>query len=539
MWARNLLFAACCFAGFAALAGGILQGERTIEPDSFRPGVYQREDFRSVIETVNTEFQTDWQDAGLQAAGRADDLTICRRISLALTGTIPSLEEIRAIEAQPAEYRIQWWLSHLLEDRRYADYVGERFARVYVGTDNGPFLVFRRGRFVTWLADQLEANVAYDQIVRQLIADTGLWTDSPAVNFVTATLDQNNDSQPDIMRLTRRVSRAFLGVRLDCVQCHDDHMGSDWLQSDFHELGAFFSEARMSPVGIRDSKKEYEFQYLYEDTPETIPPTVPFYEELLPESGPRRERLARWVTHPDNAAFARTAVHRVWALMFGSPMFEAVDNIPLEGPFPPGLETLAADFVEHDYDLKRLIRLIAATDAFQRDSRADIEVTPLHEARWAAFPLTRLRPEQVAGSLLQASSLTTIDAESHILLRIGRYFQQNEFVKRYGDTGEDEFGAHGGTIPQRLLMMNGNLVKEKTRDNLIGNASTRIAVLAPDDEKAVETAYLTILTRRPSEVELDHFTQTRLKGTRNKARIRALEDMYWTLLNSTEFSWNH
>jgi hypothetical protein len=542
MWKRNFLFIGLCLFGFAVLAGGILQGGRAIEPTGFDPDIFESDDFRRTVDAVNREFQDDWKLAGLDAAPRAPDLTICRRLSLGLTGTVPSLEEIRQIEAQPDEQRVDWWVSRLLADRRYSDYVAERFARVFVGTEDGPFLVYRRRRFVTWLADQLAKAgpdaVPYDEVVRELIANTGLWTDSPAVNFVTVTLDKNNDNAPDLNRLTRRVSRAFLGVRLDCVQCHDDNLGGDWLQADFHGLAAFFSDARMSPTGIRDRRKDYEFQFLGRDEAEVVPPNVPFYPELLDPSGPRRQQLARWVTHPDNKALARTTVNRVWALLFGTSMFETVDNIPLEGPFPPGLQTLADDFVEHGYDLRRLIRLIAATDAFQRDSRADHEITQPHEQHWAAFPLTRLRPEQVAGSLLQASSLTTIDAESNILVRIARAAQQGEFVRRYGDTGEDEFGAHGGTIPQRLLLMNGNVLKEKTKENLVLNASTRIAALAPDDAKAIETAYLSILTRRPTDMESRHFAN-RLGGAKQTQRNRRMEDVYWTLLNSSEFSWNH
>jgi hypothetical protein len=123
-------------------------------------------------------------------------------------------------------------------------------------------------------------------------------------------------------------------------------------------------------------------------------------------------------------------------------------------------------------------------------------------------------------------------------VRIARAIGQNEFVERYGDVGEAELEASGGTIPQRLLMLNGNLVHEKTKDNLIGNASTRIAMLAPDDEAAVETAYLALLTRRPSETEAEHFIQ-RLANTSGDQRSRVMADLYWALVNGTEYSWNH
>jgi hypothetical protein len=152
--------------------------------------------------------------------------------------------------------------------------------------------------------------------------------------------------------------------------------------------------------------------------------------------------------------------------------------------------------------------------------------------------MTRLRPEQVVGALLQSASLSTIDSSSHILVRLARTVGQNDFVNRYGDGGAEEFADRGGTIPQRLLMMNGGIVFDKTKDDLVGNAATRIAALSPDDATAVETAFLTVLTRRPDETEREHF-EKQLAGARGGERRERLSDLVWTLLNTTEFSWNH
>ncbi|MCU0879147.1 MAG: DUF1553 domain-containing protein, partial [Pirellulaceae bacterium] len=203
----------------------------------------------------------------------------------------------------------------------------------------------------------------------------------------------------------------------------------------------------------------------------------------------------------------------------------------------------ADDFVAHGYDVRRLLRLMAGSEPFTRDSRAEFEILPEHERRWAAFPLTRLRPEQVAGSLIQASSLTTINGEAHIVMRLVKFGQTNDFVTRYGDLGEDEFTARGGTIPQRLLLMNGELVKERTQPNPLMSATSRIAGLSSDPATQIEAAYLTTLSRRPSAEELAHFVarfEEVAPDARNReARALVLEDLYWTLVNSTEFSWNH
>jgi len=550
MWRRNLLFATLCLIALTGLAAGLWRVEQPATPASFVVDRYDQDSYRGVIEQVNAQWRGHWQEAGVRPAPRADELTLARRLSLSLTGTVPSFEEIRRLEELPAEQRLEWHLSNLLEDQRYADYLAERLARAYVGTENGPFLAYRRRRFLIWLAECLRENKPYDEIVRPLICDDGLWTDSPAVNFVTVTLDQNKNNQPDPIRLAGRTTRAFLGVRIDCLQCHDNNLEGklalgtedaprEGLQSDFHRLAAFFSETQSSLFGVRDNnQEEYKYTYLGAAEETVVPPVPPFAGELLTEEGTRRQRLANWVTHPENKAFARAIVNRVWALMLGKPLVEPIDDIPLFGDFPPGLETLAADFVANHFDLRRLIRVIAATEVFQRDSRADFEVEQRHEDAWAVFPLTRLRPEQMAGGVIQAASLTTIDADSNIFARLGKFGGQNDFIRRYGDTGEDEFDERAGTIAQRLLMMNGNLVKDRTKKDLVNNAATRIAQLAPTDEKAIETAYLATLTRRPSSAEMTHFAQ-RLDGLQGDARADCLEDLYWVLLNSTEFSWNH
>jgi len=499
--------------------------------------------FTSVVQRINAAFDKSWREAEIDSAPAAAVLTIARRLSLGLTGTLPSLEEIRLLEAKHPDQAIQWWLTHLFEDRRYSDYVSERLARAYVGVEDGPFLIYRRHRMVDWLGEQLRQNRPYDQLVRSLINAHGIWTTQPEVNFLTVTVDQNQKPQaPDEVKLAGRVSRAFLGVRLNCVQCHNDLLGHRWKQQDFHELAAFFSPADLSLTGVQDNaKRKYEVRYHGKEEKESVRPGVPFHPELLPVDGALRERLAKWVTHPRNRAFGRTTVNRIWALLYNRSLVEPVDDIPLEGPYPPGLEILADDLVAHDYDLQRLIRLIAATRAFQSDSAMHSDarqVTNEQEKLYASFPMTRLRPEQVAGSVIQSSSLHTLNSQSHVLFRIVRFIQQGEFIKRYGDIGEDEFNQRSGTIPQQLLLMNGELVNKRSEENVLFNASTRIALLAPDDASAVETAYLCALTRRPTSSEKKYFTAL-LKGTKGKTRNQIMEDLYWTLLNTTEFSWNH
>lgn len=537
--------------GCVTVVAATLSRRPRIDPPRGVAAHYRASNFRETLRLANLQIEELAKKAGVQIAQPADNLAVARRISLALVGSGLSLEEIRALSLVNEDRQIEWWTNYILQDRRWADYFAERIARAYVGADEGPFLLFRRRKFTMWLADQLESETRYDKIVREVLSSEGLWTDNPQVNFVTATMDNGEEGRADPVRLAGRTARVFLAQHIDCLQCHDDFLGnlnfgpSDkyvaGAQSHFHELAAFFSgTALANPVfqGIREDGKEYLYKYLGEEEEKLVKPQVPFAPELLPAEGKPRQRLASWVTHPDNRAFARATVNRVWALMLQRPLVTPVDSIPLDDSVTPVLDTLAADFSANDYDLKRLIRLIVQSDAFRRSSRAEFDITAKHEDCWAVFPLTQLRPEQVAQSAFQASKLAAVDYSSSIVTQLQSFGNRNEFLKRFGDRGEDEFDEEAVTITQRLVLMNGNSTRDYTKVDLVNNASSRIGALVSNDAKAVELMYLSTLNRRPSETELAKFTDY-LAGKRNNTRARAVADICWALLNSTEFSWNH
>jgi hypothetical protein len=191
-----------------------------------------------------------------------------------------------------------------------------------------------------------------------------VWTTSPAVNFITVTSEPGKG--PDEKKLAAKISRAFLGVRIDCVECHDGKLGSPWKQSDFHQLAAYFGQAKFDFTGLRDDpKQQYKTRYLGETEPAVISTKVPWKPELLPEKGAPRSKLADWITAKENKTFARTLVNRLWALLFNKPLVTPVDDLPLDGPFPPGMELLAEDFIAHDFD--DLCHVLADLHAFFND----------------------------------------------------------------------------------------------------------------------------------------------------------------------------
>jgi hypothetical protein len=543
------LLVVACVAAIVAAVSRVPVGEQPAAVRSAAAG-----DLEAAVARVDAWFTSRWREAGLEAAAPASDLQVLRRLSLALHGTIPSLEEIRQFESDTRADRLSAWIDRLLEDRRFSDYFAERLARSFVGKEEGQFVLFRRDRFTDWLRSQLRAGAPYDQMVRSMIAQKGLWTGKPEVNFVTAAI-ANEDI--DRNKLTGRTARAFLGQRIDCAQCHD-HPFAHWKQSDFEGLAAWYGQVDYTIVGVEDKLRRKdgrpaEFEVVDRKTTQrrVVAPAVPFHAEWLPEEGTRRQRLAAWVTHPRNRRFDRAIANRVWALMFGRAFHEPVDDLPdpdeSAGATPGLLDLLANDFQNAGRDLRRLIRLIAHSAPFRAasgyeplqapDDEAAASLHARAQAAWALFPMARLRPEQVIGAMLQSSSVQTVDQNSHLLMRAVRFFQEGAFVREYGDLGDNELLDRGGTIPQRLLLLNGELARDAAKAGPF-NASGRIGALASTDRKRVETAFLVCLTRLPTDAELAWFTR-QFEGAAGSERQAVMEDLVWVLFNSTEFSWNH
>ena len=474
--ARDVLFLGVVLGGTGSIGAGLWH-RPTASTAQAPPATRLASDIEPIVAQVDATFAKRWTGQKMVPAERASDMVQMRRLSLALCGTVPSLEEIRRFEARPKEGRLEEWLDGLLHDRRCTDYLAERLARAYVGTEDGPFIVFRRRRFIAWLSDMLLENRRYDGLVRDLIADSGLWTDHPATNFVSVTHDPEfgkpdsgasgcpgGPGVPGRPHRLRPVPRSPVSA----------------LEANrFPRAGLVFRRRSIQLAGhSRRRRNEYRPPDKKTREPVTVEPCVPFRAELKPGSGSPREQLAAWVTNPRNDNFSQATVNRVWALLLGRPLAEPVDDLPAVGTLDPVLVQLAGDFASHGFNLRRLIRVVAATQVFQQDSEFTGTPADDQEEAWAVFPMTRLRPEQVAGALFQAGSVTTLGSQSHWFIRLVTYTGRNDFVKRYGDTGEDEFDARAGTIPQRLLLMNGEIVRDKIKDGFF-TAAGRIADLRP------------------------------------------------------------
>src|SRR5439155_792127 len=189
-------------AGAGALSWLLFPAAVPPRGQGFDPATVRDPEFAGVVREIDAAFAEAWEVAGVKPAPEAPELAVARRISLALTGSVPSVQEIRQYESPAVRRfstgeRYQWWLAGTFQDRRYGDYLAERVARATVGVEDGPPFVYRRHRFTSWLADQLMENRPYDELVRELIATDGFSTNRPASNFILSTLDPTNKNTPD------------------------------------------------------------------------------------------------------------------------------------------------------------------------------------------------------------------------------------------------------------------------------------------------------------------------------------------------------
>jgi len=567
------------------------------EPDRGERRVVSDEESASLVAAVDSHLVTSWEQAALEPAPEVDGLTLMRRLWLDLLGTTPSLLEVRAFQKVPAGQQRGWLIERVLADERFDSILAERLARIAVGGQDAKMgdLIYRRRRLVSWLTGQVRRNRPWDSLVRELIQSEGLSTDTPAVNFTVS-----QDANP--VKLAAQTTRAFLGLRIDCAQCHD-HPFARWKQSDFEGLAAYYARVRQNIGGVREVKEgELEFQLpsreasmgmapamgempmdaTHADVAEVgsesetadkeplvkapfgqpvlllprkdgkkrkrdpnlktriVAPQVPFSPELLPDVTSRRKALAAWLTSPKNPFFAKALVNRFWSWLLGAGLVEPVDELDTTTPSDPRLlELLAERFVASGFDLKVLVRAIVSTKAYRLDSAPgevgeDYDFGDAAEA-YALRNLKPLRGDQLGASILQAGSLQPYDQRRAPLLRFANYTQRNEFAQRHGDDLSQE-EAQDETLLQRLHLLNGKFLREVTKDDDIFAPVTRLALLAPTDEAAVEAAFLITLTRRPTPEEAKPYVE-RLRRLEGDARSKLMADLLWTLLNSTEFAW--
>ena len=417
--------------------------------------------------------------------------------------------------------------------------------------------------FEAWLRKELTNNVGYDRMVRELltapVAQGGVrgvaaygagGDESPAAYYFAKDLKPEN--------LGGATARVFLGVKIECAQCHNHPFG-DWKREQFWGYAAFFAGIQRQQQGdfaVPGPEDAGKHELTIPNLNKVV--SASFLDGKKPDWAARpnaREALADWVTAPDNPYFARAAVNRVWYTFFGAGLTDPVDEmVGGQGvaSHPEVLDELARQFIAHNYDLKYLMQVIARTREYQLSS-ARSDPSQDDARRFARMPLRGLTPEQLFDSLAEAVYYPRQGQDPNQSIRVialGGGSPREEFRTKFA-RGTDRATEAQTSILPALTLMNGRLIGDAT--SLERSELLAAVVDSPfmDTKERIETLYLATLTRKPREKDLARLVayvdgggayaddRPTTPEEKQKRYQQALADVFWALLNSGEFYLNH
>jgi len=533
-----------------------------------------------VIERVNTYIERSWQANGIEPSPRASDGEWARRVTLDVVGHIPSYERLMNFLEDDLPDKRAKYVDALLNDPDYVRHWTNIWANLLVGRaadgDN-------RRALERWLRRALYRNMPYNEFVYELISAEGSVQENGAVAYVASHLNEN------AVPATSRTSRLFLGLQVQCTQCHN-HPFNDWKQSQFWSMNGFFRGTRRqggnddNPLRLTDNPTKQLISYekrngLLQMTRRQFVDgtTVTMDNEAEP-----REQLAKLVTDPGKPYMARALVNRMWGHFFGYGFTRPIDDMGPHNPpsHPELLEYLTTQFKESGYDVKRLIRWITRSRPYNLTStygehnamdNPSAGNTPLFSKMY----LKQFTAEQLYDSLLIATDADKSGRTSGQAQKQRRAWLR-QFVRAFGTDENDEATTFNGTIPQALLLMNGNLIQSAVNGKqgsflrkVLDAPGGDLRALNDDDgkrrrprrgvrrrlrskaalkrlrerqakaiPKRIETLFLVTLARKPTQTEMESFDAA-YKEAGYTDPIVGLQDVFWALLNSNEFIINH
>lgn len=506
---------------------------------------------------VDREVATRWTEEQLEPAPPADDAEFLRRTYLNIVGRIPSCSEVQMFleETRPDKRRAV--VDRLLESPAYpTHFAGILRAAIVPEVNADPQLQFQGAAgFEQWLRRRIAEDAGYDRIARELLtAPAG--GPGPGFYFIAKGAKPEN--------LAAGASRVFLGVRIECAQCHN-HPFAKWKREQFWQFAAFFAgvdrpangrigdDARLSELKIPGLEKVVQARFLDDSKPN------------LSGSGKPREALANWMTAADNAYFAKTSVNRIWAHFFGTGIVDPIDDFDESNPpsHPQLLDTMAAEFTRQKCDVKFLIRAICASRPYQLSSQ-QTDSRQTDRRLFARAAVKGLTSSELAASIAQAVGES--EAANDNAMAIPGMMRDTSSLSAlvaelFKNDNTDPVDSEA-TILQALGLMNSTGIDTSTapaRGNTLG------AVLESpflDTAGRIETLYLSTLSRKPTEEELARLVKYVNSGgthsaskpkmgsvfkqliTTDRTKSRgdkgvALGDVFWALLNSSEFLTNH
>jgi hypothetical protein len=504
------------------------------------------QDARLLATRIDEIVARRWQAEKIVAAPPADDATFIRRASLDIGGKIPAVADLHEFLGDSSPDKRQKLVERLLDSPAYVAHFSNVWRSVMLpeADSNLEVRVLIPG-FEAWLRKQLSANTPYDALVRDMLTvpvDPRLAANpfQPQSEVTPVGFYQAKQLKPE--NLAAGTARMFLGVRIECAQCHD-HPFDEWKREQFWGYAAFFAGVERDQSGekgaldaIREMFGSRELAIPGTDT-KVVPTYLDGAKPQLKFRDSPRSILADWMISDRNSYFARTAVNRLWGLFFGIGIVNPVDDFTADNPpsHPELLDELAVEFAAHKFDFKFLIRAITASRTYQLSSR-QTDKSQENPRLFARMALKGLSPEQLFDSIAQATGYHEPYTGRNPVGMMNST-PREDFLQMF-DNRSDATTEQQTTILQALSMMNGQFVTDAT--GLEKSATLAAVVEFPQMTTAERIAalYLAALSRKPRADELDRMTRYVDTGGAAGDSKKALSDVFWALLNSSEFLFN-
>ncbi len=502
-------------------------------------------DAAALARFIDQALQHQLDSEGVPASPRAHDAEFLRRVYLDITGVIPPPEKVAAFLDSKDPAKRAKVIDELLASPLYGKHLADIWSDLMLprNSDNRRL---QPQPLVRWLEESFNANKPWDRMVREVLTATGTQDKNGAVTYFIAN--------PTADKMTDSVTRLFLGVQLQCAQCHN-HPFTDWKQDEYWAMAAFFTKVQMNGTVKKAAKRGG--QLAVSEQPlrrgkgrgkkQKLPPSAKVVpakflmgeRPQLNKDAPYRPVVAAWMTAPQNRFFARAMVNRTWAHYFGRGFVNPVDDMHDKNTpsHPVLLEVMAEQFAANGFDVKALVRALCNSQAYQRTSKP-LPGNEADEILFSHMAIKVLSPEQLYDSLVAVSGRDGQKAP-------GRGRKQKAAGKRGGprnardqfivffrtDEGADPTEYQAG-IPQALRLINSPQFNT-------GAALLKKVLDQPGrtPEQVLEQLYLATVSRRPTAAEVQKLTAY-VKGQDGAAR-KAYGDVLWALLNSSEFTLNH
>lgn len=533
---------------------------------------YNKEAVQALSKRIDQHLAKTWKKAKVTPAPKAEDHVFFRRLNLDLAGRIPDLVPMTDFIDDDSPDKRWKWVDQLLDQKDHSLHFANVWRGIMLGYQTNQQFQFLQPQFESWVRERVEKNVPLDKMVNQLLTSqqgnqnmgfNGNFNapGSPQLFFLA------NENKAE--NLAGATSRVFLGVKIECAQCHA-HPFAKWSKEQFWEFAAFYSQQQQN---IRQPGKQPAVTPGYQPGREILIPGTDkvVKAKFLSGQEPKwdvlnnsRTVLANWVTSPENPYFARAMADHIWSYLMGvsilEPIMEPSDDAPIT--HPDLLNDLAKALIDNNFDQKFLIRAIVHTDAYQRSSGGDKLSEKEEYNLFIRMPIRSLSPEQIFDSVAMATRFEDIRPTQD-----PRFFNPNQvqtpraqFMLKY--TNQDRRHEPQTSILQALFLMNGKFMAERTKlennsdlkdlavqqpykdafaggGSAIGGALTDIGAWKGEHAKRIKSLYMITLSRPPRQDEYDRLIPYVDRGGATGSRGDALSDIYWALLNSSEFLLNH